>query len=199
MVPRTRSATGHIDMESTISRDGSGTMSGHLDAPRFGDRRGAELIMREAGISPAALHKRCACEQDFYLAAYELAMGAVLERAQAAAAGEGDWVAQIRASLRALLDGLAGSPELARACALVELSAAEGAEQASRAEVLARLASLLSTGEGIAAGTVEETNCRLLADGVLDTIGTTVRAASPTALPSLLVQLHWWAVALRRT
>jgi AcrR family transcriptional regulator len=184
---------------NTISPDTSGAVSGDLDTARFGDRRGAELILREAGMSPGPLRERCPGEDDLYLAAYQLAMFAVFERAQAAAAGEGHWIAQIRASLRALLDALAGSPELAGACALVELSSAGRAGQATRGELLARLASLLSPGGGLAAGTAEAVSCRLLADGVLETIGRTVRATSPAALPDLLVQLHWWAVALHCT
>lgn len=156
------------------------------------------MIAREAGISPSKLSEHRVGDQDLYLAAYELAMSGVLERARTAGEREQHWSGQIRASLRALLDELAASPELARACAAVEHSTPGGAAEAPRSAVLARLGPMLAPASAEpAAGALEEVDYRVLADGVLDTIGRTVRASSPAALPSLLVQLHWWAVALR--
>jgi hypothetical protein len=118
-------------------------------------------------------------------------MGAVLDRAGRAAGAERHWTAQVRAALRSLLDELARSPELAGACAAVEALPGEDLARVGREPVLEALGALLCPERPgrAAAGSAA------LADGVLRMIGVTVREASPAALPGLLGQLHWWAVA----
>jgi hypothetical protein len=118
-------------------------------------------------------------------------MRAALDRAGRAAGAERHWTAQVRAALRTLLDELARRPELAGACAAVEALPCENCARVGREPVLEALGALLCPerpGRAVAGSTA-------LADGVLQTIGATVRESSPAALPGLLGQLHWWAVA----
>lgn len=146
------------------------------------------MLVEEVGLDTAQLD---ACDRgsvaDRYLVAFELAMGVLVDRALLASAGERDWVLRVRCALRTLLEGLSGCPQLARACVVV---ADRDDARASRDAVLERLSELVWHGADAARG-------RLLADEMLDVIGETVRHGSAAALPGLLVQLHWWAVALR--
>jgi hypothetical protein len=162
---------------------------------RPSDRQRTDVVMTEPEPSPAPAGPT---DTDS-LEAYELAMSGVLERAGAAATGEQYWSARIRIGLRALLDELAGRPDLARACALVEERSEQRPVRAARDPVVQRLGTLLCSdgADGPAAGALSARNRAVLADGVLEAIAATVRADSPAALPGLLVQLHWWVVALR--
>lgn len=170
------------------------TMAVDVDVPGVGGRRLAERVVREAGLSPAVLPDASEPE-DPYLAAYVLAMGAVLERATMAGVAEDQWALRLRVALRALLAELSGCPQLARACSVVE-ERFDGRARASRDAVLERLESVIWPAvEEL--GQVEARRAGVLADGVLNVIGRTVQAESAAALPALLVQLHWWAVALR--
>jgi len=155
----------------------------------------AEALVREVGLLPEMLSGAVAEPRDPYLAAYVAAMGVVVERAHAASAGEHDWVLRVRAALRTLLGELSACPELARACVVVSERVDEWA-RLSLDSVLERFGELIWPAAEDQAGTAVARS-RVLAGEVLALIGETASDGSAAALPGLLVQLHWWVVALR--
>lgn len=83
-------------------------------------------VLTEAGVSRTTFYKHFSDKQDCFLAAYDRAVGTILETAEGACEGGRGWRDRAKDGLAAVVELLAAKPALART-AIVEVSTA-GAE-----------------------------------------------------------------------
>jgi len=140
----------------------------HAHAARITD------VTDAAGVSSRTFYELFADRGECLLAAFEHAVALARERAGAAYISEVRWIDRIRAGLFSLLELFGTHPALARLCVLESATAGTPA-LAYRAQVLARLASLVDDGrtaarrqpppftaEGVVGGTLAVIQTRLL-------------------------------------
>jgi AcrR family transcriptional regulator len=108
-------------------------------------------LTREAGISRTTFYEMFPDKEACFLAAYDVAVEALVRRVSAAFEAEEGWPRRARAGLAALLDALAEEPELAR-LALVGVSAAGPTAQRRYRAALQRLTPLFDEGRDFAPG-----------------------------------------------
>jgi AcrR family transcriptional regulator len=81
-------------------------------------------IVKRAGVARKTLYDNFEGKEEVFLAAFDAARDAVVERVEAScAAVEGGWREQVEAGLAALLGYVAEEPSLARMCVIEALSA----------------------------------------------------------------------------
>jgi AcrR family transcriptional regulator len=108
-------------------------------------------LTKEAGISRTTFYEMFEDKEACFLAAYDAAVEPLVRRVTNAFESEDGWPRRARAGLAALLDALAGEPDLAR-LALVGVSAAGPAAQRRYRIALQRLTPLFDEGRDFAPG-----------------------------------------------
>jgi AcrR family transcriptional regulator len=99
-------------------------------------------VLTEAGVSRTTFYKHFSDKQECFLAAYDLAIGRVLEAAETACEGGRAWRDRARDGLAAVVELLAAEPALARA-AIVEISTAGAEARRRHWTAMERFAALL--------------------------------------------------------
>jgi AcrR family transcriptional regulator len=146
-------------------------------------------VIKPAKVSRRTFYETFANREDCYRAAYEASFEFLRDRALAAATEE-DWPASVRSGLRALLDSLAGHPELATFFLVsptgVDDATASRHHQAMRELVEALVAKAPEAGSpGAGAGTRVEA----LAGGLSRLAAVKVSSGRADELPALLPDL----------
>jgi AcrR family transcriptional regulator len=94
------------------------------DATKIGD------IVRRAGVARKTLYDNFEGKEEVFLAAFDSAVGEVVQRIEAdCAAAEDGWEEQVQAGLAAFLRYIAENPALARMCMIEALSATPAATE----------------------------------------------------------------------
>jgi AcrR family transcriptional regulator len=101
-------------------------------------------VLTEAGVSRTTFYKHFSDKQDCFLAAYDRAIGTILETAETACGGGRSWRDRAKGGLAAVVELLAAEPALART-AIVEISTAGADARRRHWTDLKRFAALLET------------------------------------------------------
>jgi AcrR family transcriptional regulator len=104
-------------------------------------------VLTEAGVSRTTFYKHFSDKQECFLAAYDLAIGRVLEAAETACEGGHAWRDRARDGLAAVVELLGAEPALARA-AIVEISTAGAEARRRHWTSMERFAALLEPDSG---------------------------------------------------
>ena len=152
-------------------------------------------VIEGAGVTTRTFYKYFDGVEAAYLAAFETAADSLASHLAEAYGSESEWPLQVRASLAALLEFFAASPELARLC-LTEPFVAGPAVSRRYQEAIARLAPYLREGRALRAGPepFPETTERGLLGSIGTQIGRKVSAAETEDLPGLLPDLVQFAL-----
>jgi AcrR family transcriptional regulator len=152
-------------------------------------------IIEGASVSSRTFYKYFADVETAYLAAFDAAADSLAARLAEAWNAEKEWPLRVRASLAALLEFFAASPELARLC-LVEPFVAGPAISRRYQEQIERLALYLRQGRELRedAGAFPETTERGLLGSIGTQIGRKVSAGEAEDLPDLLPDLLQFAL-----
>jgi AcrR family transcriptional regulator len=152
-------------------------------------------IIEGAGVTTRTFYKYFDSVEATYLAAFEAAVDSLGARLAEAYGSESEWPLRIRASLGALLEFFAASPELARLC-LTEPFVAGPAVSRRYQEAIARLVPYLREGRVLREGPepFPETTERGLLGSVGTQIGRKVSAGETGDLPKLLPDLAQFAL-----
>jgi len=108
-------------------------------------------LTREAGISRTTFYAMFEDKEACFLAAYDSVVDTLVRRVAKAYEAEERWPDRARAGLAALLEALAGEPQIAR-LALVDVGAAGPAAQRRYRAALQRLTPLFDEGRDFAPG-----------------------------------------------
>ncbi|HSD80932.1 MAG TPA: TetR/AcrR family transcriptional regulator [Solirubrobacteraceae bacterium] len=158
--------------------------------------------VRAARVSRGTFYALFASKEDCFLEAYRHGVDVLVERIRAAVRAEpGDWLARLRAGMRAYLATLASEPRFARSH-LVEIHAAGPRAQSARDAALLRFAGRYRS--SFAAALHERDDLRMpsdealfvLAAGVDQLVCARLRAGGEERLSALEDQLVQIAVAL---
>jgi AcrR family transcriptional regulator len=152
-------------------------------------------VTEGAGVTTRTFYKYFDGVEAAYLAAFEAAVDSLGARLAAAYGSETEWPLQVRASLAALLEFFAASPELARLC-LTEPFVAGPAISRHYQEAIGRLAPYLREGRALRAGPepFPETTERGLLGSIGTQIGRKASAGEAEDLPGLLPDLVQFAL-----
>lgn len=152
-------------------------------------------VIEGASVSSRTFYKYFAGVEEAYLAAFDAAADSLSQRLAEAWAAETDWPLRVRASLVALLDFFAASPELARLC-LTEPFVAGAAVSRRYQESIARLVPYLRQGRDLREGPepFPETTERGLLGSIGTQIGRKVSAGEADRLAELLPDLVQFAL-----
>lgn len=152
-------------------------------------------VIEGAGVSSRTFYKYFDDVEGAYLAAFEAAVDLLGSRLAEAYGSKPDWPLQVRASLAAVLEFFAASPELARLC-LTEPFVAGPAISRRYQETIERLVPYLRQGRELREGPepFPETTERGLLGSIGTQIGRKVSAGEAESLPSLLPDLVQFAL-----
>jgi AcrR family transcriptional regulator len=141
-------------------------------------------IVELAGVSRPTFYEFFEGKEQCFAAAYDDAVGRLVEAIEGAIAGEREWAARVSAGLAAGLDFLAANPPLAHLL-LVESLAASRPARLEHERSLARLARALRPPGGKLAGApaVPRETTRLLAGGLASLLSGRVLAGEAERLP----------------
>jgi AcrR family transcriptional regulator len=147
-------------------------------------------LTKEAGISRTTFYEMFEDKEACFLAAYDVAVDALVRRVTAAFEAEEGWPRRTRAGLAALLDALAEEPELAR-LALVGVAAAGPAAQRRYRAALQRLTPLFDEGRDFAPGgrNLPANTSRMAIGAVAGLISDELADSGGERLPELLSDL----------
>jgi AcrR family transcriptional regulator len=152
-------------------------------------------IIEGASVASRTFYKYFDSVEECYLAAFDSAAGLLGERLAEAYGSQDEWPLRVRASLAALLDFFAASPELGRLC-LVEPFVAGPAISRHYREAVERLVPYLREGRELRTGTEPFPETTEL--GLLGSIGAQIArrlsASEADALPGLLPDLTQFAL-----
>ncbi|HVY97567.1 MAG TPA: helix-turn-helix domain-containing protein [Solirubrobacterales bacterium] len=159
------------------------------EATKIGD------IVRRAGVARKTLYDNFEGKEEVFLAAIDSALQEALGRVEEAcgAAAEGDWGAQVKAGLAALLEFVAEKPAEARMCMIDALSATP-ASAARYDDALRRFVELMrrhAPGETGLPDTIEET----LVGGVAWILNQRIRRGEAERAPELLPELFDFVIS----
>ncbi|HEY4778251.1 MAG TPA: TetR/AcrR family transcriptional regulator, partial [Solirubrobacterales bacterium] len=146
-------------------------------------------VIQGASVTTRTFYKYFDGIEAVYLAAFEAAVDSLGARLAAAYGSETEWPLRVRASLAALLEFFAASPELARLC-LTEPFVAGPAISRHYQEAIGRLAPYLREGPE----PFPETTERGLLGSIGTQIGRKVSAGEAEDLPGLLPDLVQFAL-----
>lgn len=147
-------------------------------------------VLAEAGVSRTTFYKHFSDKQDCFLAAYDLAIGRVLDAAETACEGGRAWRDRARDGLAAVVELLAAEPALAR-MAIVEISAAGAEARRRHWTTMKRFAALLEP-DSEGQGPELPANTALMAvSAVAGLIFDELREGRAEELPRLLPELEF--------
>jgi AcrR family transcriptional regulator len=152
-------------------------------------------VIEGAGVTTRTFYKYFDGVEAAYMAAFEAAVDSLGSRLSAAYGSESDWSFRIRASLDALLEFFAASPELARLC-LTEPFVAGPPISRRYQEAIERLTPYLREGRALRDGpeVFPETTERGLLGSIGTQIGRQVSAGEAEGLPGILPDLVQFAL-----
>lgn len=152
-------------------------------------------VIEGASVSSRTFYKYFDDIEEAYIAAFDAAADSLSQRLAEAWEAELEWPLRVRASLAALLDFFAASPELARLC-LTEPFVAAAAVSRRYQESIARLAPYLRQGRELREGPepFPETTERGLLGSIGTQIGRKVSAGEADDLAELLPDLVQFAL-----
>lgn len=144
-------------------------------------------LTREAGVSRASFYKQFESKEECFLVTYDMAAGWLCERIEAAGAGEREWPARVRASVREAMRLLAANEDLAHLIAVEALRAGAAAGRRRQA-CLSALAEALRAARPSSAELPADFE-ELLVGGVLAHIGRYVDAGRVEHLSEATAEL----------
>jgi AcrR family transcriptional regulator len=153
-------------------------------------------IIEGAGVTSRTFYRYFDTVEECYLAALDAVSDLLAAHLAEAYGSERDWSLKIRASIAALLDFFAASPELARLC-LVEPFVAGPAISRRYQEAIERLTPFLREGRelrGDGAAPIPDTTERGLLGSMGSQIGRKISAGEAADLPDLLPDLAQFAL-----
>jgi AcrR family transcriptional regulator len=158
------------------------------EATKIGD------IVRRAGVARKTLYDNFEGKEEVFLAAIDSALQEALGRVEeACGAAEGEWAAQVRAGLAALLECIAERPAEAHMCMIDALSATP-ASGARYDDALRRFVELMRRhapkGTGLP-DTIEDT----LVGGIAWILNQKIRRGEAERAPELLPELFEFAIS----
>ena len=148
-------------------------------------------ICHAAGVTRPAFYALFAGKEDAFLAAYRHGTSVLLELMDQAHTSAPDWRAGARASLRILLDVLAGVPAFA-VMAIVEIDAAGPAARAARDQLLDNFGRFFVDAPPLADARLAEELISSIVGGIYSTIRRHVAAGRTDDLPSLLPSISYF-------
>jgi AcrR family transcriptional regulator len=154
------------------------------------------MVIGQANVSRKTFYELFADREDCFLAAYDLLVERALSGMRAAFEIDAPWTARLRSALAWALEALAAHPAEARV-AFVEVLAAGPRALERRDRALRELAPLLEPGfdAGPADVEVPASMPTAIVGALGELIGTHVRRGSGAALPQLLPDLLYCALA----
>ncbi len=147
-------------------------------------------LAREAGVSRSTFYELFTDKEDCFLAAFDAAVDVLMRRVVVAYESEQHWPERARAGLGALLETLAGEPELAR-LAMVDIGAAGPAAQRRHRVAMQRLTPLFDEGRDFApqGHRLPANTSRMAVGGVAGLISDELVAGNAERLPEMLPEL----------
>lgn len=159
------------------------------EATKIGD------IVRRAGVARKTLYDNFEGKEEVFLAAIDSALQEALGRVEEAcgAAADGDWSAQVKAGLQALLECVAEKPAEAHMCMIDALSAtpASGARYDDALRRFVELMRRQAPKDTPLPDTIEET----LVGGIAWILNQKIRRGEAEQAPELLPELFDFAIS----
>lgn len=145
-------------------------------------------VLELSGLSRDTYYKHFDDKEDCFLAAFDAAVGTILERVEEAVASEAMAAGRAEAGLRALVEPFAMEPAIARLVA-IEIRAAGPIGQERYSRALARLGRLIAVASGRASAEAGDDVPRLVAGAVSSTIVREVSEGRTAQMEGLVPEL----------